>query len=118
MNPQIEKTSLWANSLGSIHPDLETEKKRAHLRSVLQRFRDHVATLTSIIKGQFPQLTIHDVTHLDALWETADLIAGPGYPLNPMEAFVLGGAKQKHNTTQSKEAKERGKRADRKTLAW
>src|SRR3569832_2417366 len=92
MNPQIEKTSLWANSLGSIHPDLETEKKRAHLRSVLQRFRDHVATLTSIIKGQFPQLTIHDVTHLDALWETADLIAGPGGPLGPGEAGGRGGA--------------------------
>src|SRR3569832_318563 len=118
MNPQIEKTSLWANSLGSIHPDLETEKKRAHLRSVLQRFRDHVATLTSIIKGQFPQLTIHDVTHLDALWETADLIAGPGYPLNPMEAFVLGGAILLHDAAHCFEAYEGGLSAVRKTLAW
>lgn len=118
MNPQIEKTSLWANSIGSKHLDLENEEKRVHLRSVLQRFREHVATLTSIIKGQFPQLTIHDVTHLDALWETADLIAGPGYPLNPMEAFVLGGAILLHDAAHCFEAYEGGLSAVRNTLAW
>ncbi|MBA2593659.1 MAG: hypothetical protein M3495_02490 [Pseudomonadota bacterium] len=39
-----------------------------------------------------PGLTVHDITHLDALWRVADQIAGPDYPINPAEAFVLGGA--------------------------
>ncbi len=34
--------------------------------------------------------TVHDVSHLDALWEMADLIAGPDFQLNPAEAFVFG----------------------------
>ncbi len=34
--------------------------------------------------------TVHDVTHLDALWHVADDIRGPDYDLTPTEAFVLG----------------------------
>jgi hypothetical protein len=44
------------------------------------------------IAGLLPDLTVHGITHLDALWRVADQIAGPNYPINPAEAFVLGGA--------------------------
>ncbi|MFF7063052.1 hypothetical protein [Pseudomonas sp. NPDC008258] len=37
-------------------------------------------------------LTVHDITHVDALWWTASEIIGPDYEVNPAEAFVLGGA--------------------------
>lgn len=84
MNSQITKTRLWAISLGAKDPDQEVERKKEHLRSALQRFREHAIVLTSRIAATFPQLTVHDATHLDALWETADLIAGEGYPLNPL----------------------------------
>jgi hypothetical protein len=46
--------------------------------------------LAGEIHRDLPDFTVHDITHLDALWEMADLIAGPEYPLNPMEAFALG----------------------------
>jgi len=118
MNTQIEKTGLWSSSLGTTASNAETQQKLEHLRSVLQRFRGHVAILTTRIAAQFPQLTIHDVTHLDALWETADLIAGPGYPLNPMEAFVLGGAILLHDAAHCFEAYEGGRDAVRATTAW
>lgn len=36
--------------------------------------------------------TIHDITHLDALWDIASEIAGEHYRLTPTEAYVLGGA--------------------------
>jgi Histidine kinase-, DNA gyrase B-, and HSP90-like ATPase len=41
-----------------------------------------------------PFNTVHDISHLDALWEVADTIAGEDYSkhLNPAEAFVLGGS--------------------------
>jgi hypothetical protein len=118
MNFQIEKTKLWATSLGSKDPDLETERKKERLRSVLSRFHEHAGVLTSRIAVNFPHLTVHDVTHLDALWETADLIAGEGYPLNPLEAFVLGGAILLHDAAHCFEAYEGGQQAFRRTLAW
>lgn len=118
MNFQIENTGLWSSSLGITAPNEEILRKLEHLRSVLQRFRGHVAVLTTRIAAQFPQLTIHDVTHLDALWETADLIAGPRYPLNPMEAFVLGGAILLHDAAHCFEAYEGGQDAVRGTIAW
>lgn len=118
MNSQIEKTKLWSTSLGLKDPDSEIEGKKARLRTVLQRFREHVGALTTRISAAFPQLTIHDVTHLDALWETADLVAGDGYPLNPMEAFVLGGAILLHDAANCFEAYEGGRDGVRGTLAW
>lgn len=116
MSSQIEKTRLWANSLGSTAQ--ENKEKREQLRSVLLKFRGHIATLTARIAAEFPELTIHDVTHLDALWETADLITGPDYPLNPMEAFVLGGSILLHDAAHCFEAFQGGKQAVRNTVAW
>jgi hypothetical protein len=63
-------------------------------------------------------LTIHDETHLDALWETADLISGHGYPLNPLEGFVFGGAILLHDAALCFEAYEGGKESLRQTLEW
>ncbi|WP_244504986.1 HD domain-containing protein [Pelagibacterium luteolum] len=37
-------------------------------------------------------MTVHDVTHLDALWEMASIAAIENFDLNPAEAFVFGGA--------------------------
>jgi hypothetical protein len=118
MNSQIGKTRLWAKSLGSKDADQEVERKKERLRGVLHRFRGHAGVLTSRIAGAFPELTVHDVTHLDALWETADLIAGESYPLNPLEAFVLGGAILLHDAAHCFEAYEGGQDSIRRTLEW
>ena len=118
MNSQIEKTSLWLIGLGSKDADQERERKKELLRGVLKRFREHAAVLTSRISATFPQLTVHDATHLDALWETADLIAGEGYPLNPMEAFVFGGAILLHDAAHCFEAYEGGQNAVRNSVEW
>lgn len=118
MNSQIEKTSLWSISLGSKNEESGIENAKERLRVELQRFREKVDTLTTRISATFPQLTIHDLTHLDALWETADMIAGDGYPLNPMEAFVLGGAILLHDAAYCFEAYEGGQAGVRQTLAW
>lgn len=36
--------------------------------------------------------TDHSIVHVDSLWDTASQICGADFPLNPAEAFVLGGA--------------------------
>src|SRR4051812_47405281 len=118
MNSQIAKTRLWAISLGLKEADQEVERQKEVLRSVLLRFRDHASVITSRISATFPELTVHDVTHLDALWEIADLIAGENYPLNPLEAFVFGGSILLHDAAHCFEAYEGGRPAVRSTLAW
>ncbi|MGW2743930.1 HD domain-containing protein [Streptomyces sp. NPDC001450] len=37
-----------------------------------------------------PDFTVHDISHVDALWETASLMCGDQVGLNPAEAYVLG----------------------------
>ncbi|MDZ4867328.1 MAG: ATP-binding protein [Alphaproteobacteria bacterium] len=59
--------------------------------------RDRVSLLVSEIRRDMPDYTVHDVSHLDALWTTADEILGDSYPFNPAEAFVFGGAVLLHD---------------------
>ncbi|MBV7260098.1 HD domain-containing protein [Erythrobacter crassostreae] len=115
---EFENLALWKNSLGK-HVIDESEKKALDdLRTNLDTFRKRAATLTEGIRAQFPQLTVHDVTHLDALWETADLIAGSKYDLNPAEAFVFGGAVLLHDAAHCFEAYEGGQTGVRETTQW
>ncbi|MGQ0701023.1 MAG: HD domain-containing protein [Panacagrimonas sp.] len=88
------------------------------MRVAYDEFRARVGHLVSRIHVQLPGLTAHDLTHLDALWETADLVVGPGYPLNPLEAFVLGGAILLHDSALCFEAYEGGRAGIRASAAW
>lgn len=55
-------------------------------------FRERSSVLAGEIHRDLADFTVHDISHIDALWELADTIAGPDYLLTPTEAFVLGGA--------------------------
>jgi len=110
-------TGLWGRSLGN-EPDSANEDSYSLLKGTYKTFRERAAALTSKIAEALPNLTIHDVTHLDALWETADLIAGEGYPLNPAEAFVLGGAILLHDSALCFEAYQGGQAGLRATTEW
>lgn len=116
MSEKYQLTHLWKKSLGS--------EQKAHLqeieglRTAYLGFRTKADQLTSQIQKALPSLTVHGVTHLDALWETADLIAGPDYPLNPMEGFVLGGAILLHDAALCFEAYEGGVNGLRNSVEW
>src|ERR1700752_2721752 len=96
----LEKTSLWRRSFGSSAFSEEKEAKNM-LRDQLLDMRKRAGFLVSLIQRDMPGLTVHDLTHLDALWETASLIAGKSYSLNPAEAFVFGGAVLLHDSAMS-----------------
>jgi hypothetical protein len=83
-NPMILRTLAPQPS-----PDPDSEPRK-RLFDELFKMRERAATLANEIHRDLPDFTVHDITHLDALWEMADLIAGPDYPLNPLEAFALG----------------------------
>jgi hypothetical protein len=117
MDTTVENVPLWVETLKA-RPNDSYATERDRLRVTLLTFRTKVAFLASQIQKAFPNLTVHDVTHLDALWETADLIAGPNYPLNPMEAFVFGGAVLLHDAALCFEAYDSGVDGVRNTIQW
>jgi len=114
---RIEKTGLWSNSLAPIEND-QFPKEREELRSSLSKFRSNAAQLVSQVQSALPNLTQHDISHLDALWETADIICGEDFPLNPLEAFVFGGAVLLHDSALCFEAYKFGIEGVRDTLIW
>ena len=89
LSAALSSSHLWQTSLAFQDND-QFGDQRQRLRSFLS-FRERAAHLAKEIRKDLPDLTVHDITHLDALWEVASTITGPSYPLTPTEAFVLGG---------------------------
>ena len=85
-----QQSPLWKQAFSNQEDGLD--RQRNLLISAFMDFRKRVSLLVAQIHKDMPSLTVHDITHIDALWWTASEIAGPNYPLNPAEAFVLGGA--------------------------
>jgi hypothetical protein len=86
-----ESTSLWQSSLATQIDD-QYEKERETFRNSYESFRTKAGILGAEIARDLPDFTVHDVTHLDALWDMASIVCGSDYKLNPAEAYVLGGA--------------------------
>jgi Histidine kinase-, DNA gyrase B-, and HSP90-like ATPase len=87
----FERSSLWRRALGDpsnqgAFPNSDLERLRVAFRSI----RERVQLLAQEIPQHMRELTVHDITHIDALWEVASTIAGDEYPINPAEGFVLG----------------------------
>ena len=111
---KIENTGLWQKAFGGE----ETSQTVSRLVSSLRTTRDNAAKLTSRIAGSLPGLTIHDVSHLDALWEIANTVVGEDFPLNPLEGYVFGAAVLLHDAALCFEAYEGGKEGLRRTIEW
>jgi len=88
----FEKTRLWKTSLGRRTRKDPHERQRERLRSAFFSFRENAALLAAEIPRDFDFLTVHDITHIDALWEMGDVVTDKKEVLSPLAAFVLGGA--------------------------
>lgn len=97
-----EKTSLWQSAFSPKNDGFEAQRNK--LVEAYRDFRQQVALLLQRIQCELPDLTLHDITHVDALWDVASQIAGTDYPLNPSEAFVLGGAFLLHDAAHCRAA--------------
>ncbi|HQX51122.1 MAG TPA: ATP-binding protein [Planctomycetaceae bacterium] len=94
---KIEHTTLWRHTLAE---QLGVRSKRsaleqAHVNRLRQsfiQFRDRTIQLVDQIDSSFKHLTVHNMEHIDALWECASLLLGDQKSINPAEAYVLGGA--------------------------
>ncbi|MBY7735208.1 hypothetical protein [Francisella philomiragia] len=114
---RIKNTKLWNRTLAEVDGDMYKDK-RDELRVAFIKFRENATHLVSQISAALPGLTQHDISHLDALWEVADLICGDDYPLNPLEAFVFGGAVLLHDSALCFEAYDNGIEGIRNTDVW
>lgn len=117
MIEKIEATSLWSIAFSKSNSAKHSVSCN-RLSTEFWKFREKVAKLVSSISAVLPGLTVHDISHLDALWEVADMIAGEAYPLNPLEAFVFGGAVLLHDSAMCWEAYANGQAGVRKTTEW
>ena len=108
--------ALWQRTLAD-QADVYNPQREI-LRQAFLSFRDRAVQLVGEIAALLPELTVHDITHLDALWRVADQIAGPDYPLNPAEAFVLGGAFLLHDAAHVLVAYEDGVAGVKRSVEW
>ena len=112
----LDSMALWQRTLAPQGDPLDA--RREVLRQALLGFRERVAALVQTLGAELPNLTVHDITHLDALWRVADQIAGPDYPINPAEAFALGGAFLLHDAAHVMAAYPGGISSIKQTVHW
>ncbi len=117
MTNPYEQTHLWKSTLAERKKD-DQKAARDRLRGAFLKFRERVEHLVSFIGPELPGLTVHDITHLDALWRVADQITGPNYVLTPAEAFVFGGAVLLHDSAHAIAAYPGGKTEIKQTQHW
>ena len=110
----METSDLWKRTLGQNDQDPRVQKLVVSLRDT----RKQAGHLTTRIASALPGLTIHDISHLDALWDVANIVSGDGFPVNPLEAYVFGCAVLLHDAGLCFEAFSGGQAAIRKTVRW
>jgi len=114
---KFKETSIWRSAFIE-HENTRFLDQRIFLSMQYLDFRIRVKDIVGKIANVLPGLTIHDISHLDALWETADIIAGENYPLNPLETFVFGCAVLLHDAAMCWEAYEQGQSGVRNKIEW
>jgi hypothetical protein len=84
-----ERSTLWRSAFAKRRNDPD-ERDREALAEAYRQLRQRAGDLVGEIHAALPQLTVHDLTHADTLWDVASEICGPEFKLNPLEGFVLG----------------------------
>lgn len=113
----LQDSDLWKAALAPRENDPH-HASRDLLRTTLLQMHASVGRLVTQIPADCRDLTIHDVSHLDALWEMADLVAGGDFSLTPVEAFVFGAAVLLHDAGLTFAAYPGGLPALRETMEW
>ena len=111
---KYKKLEIWKNSF----PNTRLNEAELRLSKALQKVRRNVRKLGKKISADFPELTVHDLTHMDALWDVADLLVDQRHNLNPLELFVLGCSFYLHDVALCFDAYEGGREAVRSKDVW
>ena len=113
----FRQTWLWRQAFLTPRSDSTTDEQD-FFRTQYISTRDRAAQLVSRIAVDVPGLTVHDISHLDALWDSASSVAEGAVSVNPAEAFVLGASILLHDAGMSLAAYPGGLTEIRETIAW
>lgn len=112
-----EDTWLWKQAFVVARED-SSVKEQAYFAERYFAMREKCAALVNRIATDMGHMTVHDISHLDALWEMASIVTQNTFDLNPCEAFVFGGAVLIHDAAMSLAAYPNGLADLQKTTAW
>lgn len=113
----FRQTWLWRHAF--VNPVANvTAAEQEYFRERFLAMRDKAGVLVSHIAAAMPGLTVHDLTHLDALWDTASLVAEGALTVSPAEAFVFGASVLLHDSAMSLAAYPNGLSQLKDTIAW
>lgn len=113
----FRQTWLWRQTFQTPRSDSTTDEQE-YFRTQYLSIREHAAQLVSRIAVDLPGMTVHDISHLDALWDTASSVAEGSINVNPAEAFVLGASILLHDAAMSLAAYPGGLAEVRSTVVW
>jgi hypothetical protein len=113
----FKETDIWRKAFVLSRTDC-TPSEQEFFKLAYLSMREKAAHLVSRIGADMPMMTVHDITHLDALWRTASLAAGGQIDLSPAAAFVFGGSILLHDSAMSLAAHEGGEESLKLTTAW
>lgn len=108
-------TLLWKKAFEA-HND-SNDQLRGDLKVAFMNARQNASHILEKIRNDFPSLTVHDISHVDSLWQVGSVIVGEEYDINPLEGFVLGCAFLMHDAVLSYEAAG-GEKSLRETIIW
>ena len=97
-----KSTSLWKKAFN--HKKDGYNSLRDKLAAAYECSRKNATILLDKISKDFRNLTVHNISHVDGLWQVASTITGKDYDINPLEGFVLGCAFLMHDAVLSYEA--------------
>jgi hypothetical protein len=109
---------LWKRTLAVQDGSDVYATARGRLRESFIKTRRSVIPLVSKIGQELPSLTVHDISHLDALWSVADILMGKEFSINPAEAYVLGMSFLLHDAATSSFAYPDGIKGLSETTEW
>jgi hypothetical protein len=113
----FRQTWLWKNVFVHKRSDATIDEQE-YFREQFMLMREKVGHLVTRIASDMPGMTVHDLSHLDALWETASLITEGAITVSPPEGFVFGASVLLHDSAMTVAAYPGGIAEIQNTVAW
>lgn len=117
VGPTFQQTWLWRQSFSDPRSDCSPAEQQ-FFRTEFLAIRKRASLLLSQIAVDMPSMTRHDLSHADALWDTASMVAEDAIDMNPTEAFVLGCSFLFHDAGMSLAAYPNGINQINETRTW
>lgn len=115
--PNFQETWLWQQAFVRDRSDYPADERSFFMEQYLS-LRTRVKQLASRVAVDLPEMTVHDISHLDALWEMASLVTEGTVDVNPVESFVLGASFLLHDAAMTIGAYPNGVADVKSTTEW